>query len=162
MNCHDKSAVHAKAPFFCSFWGWTSTVERFWKAGPKKPVKPHEYWKNRGWHLFRHPCLSGCCKIDIFALNVIERQKNPSPERGKRSGSVWWIHWRKRYPPETRAQKSKIEKPAARELLTAGVGGADTLDAVVNTSILTQKEKSPNANCVQTQSGKRWQKRYPS
>ena len=127
MSCHDKSAVHAKAPFFCSFWGWTSTVERFWKAGPKKPVKPHEYWKNRGWHLFRHPCLSGCCKIDIFALNVIERQKNPSPERGMRSGSVWWIHWRKRYPPETRAQKSKIEKPAARELLTAGVGGGDEI-----------------------------------
>ena len=44
------------------------------------------------------------------------------------------------------------EKPAERELLTAGVGGADTLDAVVNTSILTQKEKSPNANRVRTQS----------
>ena len=42
------------------------------------------------------------------------------------------------------------EKPAERELLTAGVGGADTLDAVVNTSILTQKEKSPNANRVRT------------
>ena len=84
---------------FCSFGGWTSTVGRFWKIGPKKPGNPHEYWKKSGWHLFRHPCLSGCCKIDIFALNVIERQKNSSPERGMRSGSVWWIHWRKRYPP---------------------------------------------------------------
>ena len=35
---------------------------------------------------------SNYIKIDIFALNVIERQKNSSPERGMRSGSVWWIH----------------------------------------------------------------------
>ena len=34
------------------------------------------------------------------------------------------------------------------------MGGADTLDAVVNAGILTQKEKSPNANRVQTQSGR--------
>ena len=42
---------------FCSFGGWTSTVERFWKIGPQKPENPHEYWKKSGWHLFRHPFL---------------------------------------------------------------------------------------------------------
>ena len=42
---------------FCSFGGWTSTVGRFWKTGPKKPGNPHEYWKKSGWHLFRHPFL---------------------------------------------------------------------------------------------------------
>ena len=37
------------------------------------------------------------------------------------------------------------------------MGGADTLDSSVNAGILTQKEKSPNANRVQTQSGgRRW------
>lgn len=31
-------------------------------------------------------------------------------------------------PPKTRAGYYKKEKPAERELLTAGVGGVDTLD----------------------------------
>jgi len=34
---------------------------------------------------------------------------------------------KKRYPLKTRAQKPKIEKPAVRELLTAGVGGSDEI-----------------------------------
>ena len=33
----------------------------------------------------------------------------------------------KRYPLKTRAQKPKIEKPAVRELLTAGVGASDEI-----------------------------------
>jgi hypothetical protein len=39
----------------------------------------------------------------------------------------------KRYPLKTRAQKSKIEKPAARELLTAGVVRLFITDLIKNT-----------------------------
>ena len=62
-----------KAAFccFCSFGGWTSTVGRFWKIGPKKPGNPHEYWKKSGWHLFRHPFLGGSDEIVVRWFNAI-------------------------------------------------------------------------------------------
>ena len=39
------------------------------------------------------------------------------------------------------AQRYKKEKPAGRELLTAGVEGVDSLDDVLNTSTLSGKKK---------------------
>ena len=80
---NDKTAFlssNKKAVFccFCSFGGWTSTVGRFWKIGPKKPENPHEYWKKSGWHLFRHPFLEretgiepacSAWEADILPLN---------------------------------------------------------------------------------------------
>ena len=56
---------------FCSFGGWTSTVGRFWKIGPKKPGNPHEYWKKSGWHLFRHPFLGGSDEIVVRWSNTV-------------------------------------------------------------------------------------------
>ena len=73
--CSNKKAVLC---CFCSFGGWTSTVGRFWKIGPKKPGNPHEYWKKSGWHLFRHPFLEretgiepacSAWEADILPLN---------------------------------------------------------------------------------------------
>ena len=56
---------------FCSFGGWTSTVERFWKIGPQKPENPHEYWKKSGWQQFRHPFLGGSDEIVVRWFNAI-------------------------------------------------------------------------------------------
>lgn len=44
-------------------------------------------------------------------------------------------------PLKTQAQLYKKEKPAGHELLTAGVEGVDTLDAVLNASTLSEKKK---------------------
>ncbi|MFR2211988.1 MAG: hypothetical protein ACLS5O_11200 [[Clostridium] leptum] len=47
--------------------------------------------------------------------------------RGLSAAVSRWDALKKRYPLKTRAQKPKIEKPAVRELLTAGVGGSDEI-----------------------------------
>ena len=65
--------IFIRKAVFCSFGGWTSTVGRFWKIGPKKPGNPHEYWKKSGWHLFRHPFLGGSDEIVVRWSNTVWR-----------------------------------------------------------------------------------------
>ena len=57
---------------FCSFGGWTSTVGRFWKTGPKKPGNPHEYWKNRGDIYFVTPSWEVVTKLLSAGLILFE------------------------------------------------------------------------------------------
>ena len=49
-------------------------------------------------------------------------------------------------PPQTRAQCYKKRKPAERELLTAGVGGVDTLDLFEKCARQSTAKDSINAS----------------
>ena len=63
---------------------------------------------------------------------------------------------RARSPQKMRAVEFKNKKPTVSKLLTVGLVLRYKKTPLPRRAILIQtKEKSPNANCVQTQSGKR-------
>ena len=61
---------------FCSFGGWTSTVGRFWKIGPKKPGNPYEYWKKIGVTSISSPLLGRGDVIRTHGLYVPKKYSN--------------------------------------------------------------------------------------